>query len=214
VEGAAEAPAVRRRLWQLAGALVPRRRPGDFNQALMELGATVCARSGPRCQRCPLAPCCLARRAGREREVPPARRRRAPARLHLACALLERGGAVLVARRPPGGLFGGLWELPSAEVRPGDRPERALASAVSRRLGADVAVGALAAEVDRVLTHRLLRLSAYRCSATPWPGARAGLAWAPADALGELALPTAMRLLAAAAMAPPAVSVAGGRRAR
>ncbi|HET9551996.1 MAG TPA: A/G-specific adenine glycosylase, partial [Anaeromyxobacteraceae bacterium] len=72
VAGDPAAAPVRRRLQALAEALVDPVRPGDWNQALMELGATLCVKPAPRCERCPVAPLCEARRAGRERSVPPA----------------------------------------------------------------------------------------------------------------------------------------------
>ncbi len=215
VDGAPEAPDVRERLWALAGELVPAERPGDFNQALMELGATVCGKPAPGCGRCPVEALCGARRAGREREIPAARRRRQPTPLAMACAVIERDGALLVARRAPGGLFGGLWELPSAEVERGCDPRRALQGALRARLELEFDVGEVAGAVDRVLTHRLLRLTAYRCRAARAPRLCPGLAWARATDLERLGLATAMRQLVAVARSrtplSPTLSPLAGR---
>jgi A/G-specific adenine glycosylase len=195
--------ATRGRLWRLAAEVVPGaeggrgpHRPGDFNQALIELGATVCRKPAPDCRRCPLASLCEARRAGREREVPPSRRRPARRRLEIACALVERDGAVLLRRRPERGLFGGLWELPGAEVGPGEPAARAARRAL-RDLGLGGRTGEEIAAVLRPLSHRDLTLRAFRCSATgtarraPGPGVR----WAPWAELGGLGMATAMRKL-------------------
>lgn len=98
-----------------AGGLVHPERPGDWNQALMELGATVCAPRGPDCGVCPLARWCAARAAGTQLERPaPARKREVP-KARFVLAVLEREGEVLVRKRPTGGLLGGLWAFP--EVR-------------------------------------------------------------------------------------------------
>jgi A/G-specific adenine glycosylase len=193
IAGAPEEKGTRDALWTSAEELVPPERPGDFNQALMELGATVCVKPAPRCARCPWTGLCAARRSGREREIPAARRRREPKELAVACALVERGGAVLVARRPGRGLFAGLWELPSAVVLPGHDPRRVLAAELGSRLGLRLEPGEALAAVERVLTHRLLLLTAYRCRLRGAPGA--GARFVPTGALHGLALPTAMRAL-------------------
>ncbi|HEU4382604.1 MAG TPA: A/G-specific adenine glycosylase [Anaeromyxobacteraceae bacterium] len=194
-------PAARRtgeRLWALAGALLRgggrgHSRPGDLNQALMELGATVCRPGTPACGRCPLAALCGARRAGREQEVPRPRRRPARRRLEVACALVERGGRLLLVRRPAPGLFGGLWAPPCAEVPAGGSPRAALAKE-AHRAGLRLRVGRRAAAVERTLTHRDLVLVAYRCAA---PGAPVAgpWRWAARSWIPRLALPSAMRAL-------------------
>jgi A/G-specific adenine glycosylase len=158
VEEDVKSAAGQKRLWQLAGELVPAEAPGDFNQALMELGATVCAPAAPRCQDCPLHASCQARLAGRERELP-----RTPERtrdtdkpiLKTAAAWVERGGRILLARRAPEGLFGGLWELPQA-ARP------AALAHLLRDLG--LAWTAPPRPVHRhrqVLSHRRLAIDVY-----------------------------------------------------
>jgi A/G-specific adenine glycosylase len=162
VDGDPAAPGTRARLGALAEALVDPGRPGDWNQALMELGATVCGKPAPRCARCPVAPLCRARAEGREDQVPPARRRPARRGLTLACALVERGGEVLVLPRPTAGLFGGLLAPPAVEVTPGVDPRSALAEA-ARAAGLRLEVGEEVAAVDRELTHRALTLRGFAC---------------------------------------------------
>jgi len=103
-------------LRDIAGELVDPERPGDWNQALMELGATVCTPRGPTCGRCPLAEWCRARAAGTQEERPVAVSRKPPSRAVFAVAVMHDGGRVLLARRPEGGLLGGMWALPEVEV--------------------------------------------------------------------------------------------------
>ena len=111
-------PAPRARLAEwLRPHIASSRRPGDFNQAMMDLGATVCTPRAPACGACPLAAGCLARREGRQAEFPFRPPRRAvPTRVEAAALVRDAAGRVLVVRRPSEGLLGGLWELPGTAV--------------------------------------------------------------------------------------------------
>ena len=113
VAGAGSPAAGVRRLWELAERCTPARRVGAYTQAVMDLGALVCVRSRPLCDDCPLAPGCLARRTGRQQELPAARTARArPTRTVFMVVALDADGAVLLERRPESGVWGGLWCLP------------------------------------------------------------------------------------------------------
>jgi A/G-specific adenine glycosylase len=106
-----------KRLWQLSERCTPARRVADYTQAIMDLGATLCVRSRPRCEACPLAAGCRARRTGRQHELPasrsaPARRKRS---VFMVVALHE-DGSVLLERRPESGVWGGLWCLPEFDT--------------------------------------------------------------------------------------------------
>jgi A/G-specific adenine glycosylase len=119
--------AARARLKQTAETLLDRRRPGDFNQALMELGATVCLPRNPHCLLCPWRGPCQARRDGLENELPLKRRTREPVRQSLVLYLIEKGGRVLLRRRGDAeARLAGFWELPEARHLPGVRPGRLL----------------------------------------------------------------------------------------
>ena len=152
VEGAPGDPAREALLWRLAGILVDGPRPGDFNQSVMELGATVCVPASPRCASCPVARWCGALVKGRTGELPPPRRPTRRKRLELVVGLAQKRGAVLLARRPDGGLFGGLWELPSA-------PLAADATTALRPLvGPRAVIGPKLLVLERTLTHKDLVL--------------------------------------------------------
>jgi len=102
------------RLWRLAAEIVQSTTsPGDLNQALMELGATLCTPQAPSCQDCPFEESCAARAAGLERSIPPPRRRRAPVVVRQSIALVERRGRYLMRRRSKTGLLDDFWEFPS-----------------------------------------------------------------------------------------------------
>jgi A/G-specific adenine glycosylase len=161
VGGDPESPRVKRRLDALAGELVDRRRPGDFNQALMDLGAMTCLPRRPDCANCPLAASCRAFRTGRQADLSPSRARRRPPRVLLAVLRVERGGRLLLSRAPDGGLLGGMWGLPAVEVPNGEDPASALAEWGRRQLGARLEVGREVATVVRVLTHRRLEFRVF-----------------------------------------------------
>jgi A/G-specific adenine glycosylase len=141
--------------WRLAEALVPERDPDLFNQALMELGATVCTPRNPACPSCPVRLVCEVRKSGGDAEAFPAKRRRAAVREVRALAgFFARRGRVLLLRRPSRGLLGGLWELPNVEGRDPD----ALVAHVRARTGLESAPGAALGGLRHGFTHRALEL--------------------------------------------------------
>jgi A/G-specific adenine glycosylase len=161
VEGAQGDRARDQLLWRIAEALVMGAAPGDFNQSLMELGATVCTPASPACRDCPVASWCGALAEDRVGELPAAKKPASRKRLALAVAFALRQGTVLLARRPPGGLFGGLWELPSADLAEGG------GAALEALLGPGARVGALLAVISRTLTHRDLELHVHAVEMRP-----------------------------------------------
>ncbi len=112
IKGDPRRGAVEGRLWKLAEALLPRQHVGDFNQALMELGALICTARRPRCDSCPLARHCRARRLNLQEAIPPRARRPLPQYLEELAVVVQRGGKVLLAQRPTSGRWAGLWEFP------------------------------------------------------------------------------------------------------
>jgi A/G-specific adenine glycosylase len=198
LDGDVRSTPVVRQLWTLAVSLVPARAPGDFNQGLMELGATVCLPQNPQCERCPLADLCRARATGRQEELPvmPARRRAADLPLiDRAAVWIEERGALLLGRRPPTGLYGGLWELPQAS-RLEDIPA---ACGVEPALAGRRPVF----EHGQVLTHRRLRIRVWRATrrgalGRPDPRHYDQLAWQALPAVAALGLSAATAAILAA----------------
>lgn len=118
IEGYPGEAAVERRLWSLAQACTPERDLARYTQAIMDLGATICVRSRPRCALCPLQEDCQARLEGRQAALPTARPRKIrPQRAAHALIAMRADGAVLLERRPPAGLWGGLWTFPQFDDR-------------------------------------------------------------------------------------------------
>jgi A/G-specific adenine glycosylase len=115
----------RRWLWQAAEALLPARRAGAFNQALMELGALICTPTTPKCPDCPLAARCVARQQGLQESIPP----RPPApevtQVRESAVVVQRKGQVLLVQRPEGGRWAGMWEFPHGPLQDGEEHEDA-----------------------------------------------------------------------------------------
>lgn len=180
-----------------AAGLVDPERPGDWNQALMDLGATVCVPRAPRCDDCPLSAWCRARVAGTEAERPARGGRRAVRRVGFALAVLRDGASVLLERRPAAGLLGGMWAFPEREVRrdvgdtgAAERAVLALATALGAR---PLARAEPLAAYEHRFTHIHATYVPYLVSVD---GAGVGgddLAWVEPGAPTELALPVVQR---------------------
>jgi A/G-specific adenine glycosylase len=182
-----------------AAALVDPARPGDWNQALMELGATICTPRGPRCARCPVADRCRARAAGTQEERPAPAPRRAPRRAVFAVAVVHRGGRVLLERRPPDGLLGGMWSFPEVEVAT-DRDATTAVAAIGARLGVVLEGEDPPAEALPRQEHRFTHLHATyvphlveACPDPTKPPSDEGLVWLDLSDPGAVALPVAQR---------------------
>ncbi len=154
-----------RRLWALAAALVPDDAPGELNQALMELGATLCTPRGPQCPRCPLESACQAHRDGDPEALPRTRPKRVAPSVALVAVVATCVDGVLLARRAPSGLFGGLWEPPMVAAEGVASARGALAAlGVSRRAKLEDA-----GLVRHALTHRRLEICVQRARPRrPW----------------------------------------------
>jgi A/G-specific adenine glycosylase len=193
-EDVRSAPVVRR-LWGEAEGLVRGKSPGDLNQALMELGATVCTPRSPLCEVCPIAARCRARESGDPEAIPVKRPRPKPKRLEAAAAFLERRGKALAVRRPPRGLLGGLWELPGGELRATESPEEGLVRSLRDRVGLTLTGTEKLGIVRHVFTHRVLRLHVYRARGSAGRVRLTGFdahRWLPPARLEELPQSTLM----------------------
>jgi A/G-specific adenine glycosylase len=191
-------PAAKPELRRLAAELGDRSRPGDWAQAMMDLGAMVCRPKAPLCDRCPVAAACAARAAGEPEAYP----RRAPPkpkpRRFGVAYVVERGDAVALVRRPPRGLLGGMLALPSSDWR-----ERPLSEAEALAAAPIEAPWRNAGRIEHVFTHFALTLEVRRATsdASLDSGPDSGLdgaIWTPKAALS--ALPSVFRKAALTAL--------------
>ena len=128
-------------LWAAAEALLPTRRAGDFNQALMELGALVCTPAAPRCPDCPLAADCVARRLGRQESIPTRTPPPEPVSVREAAVVVRRGEEVLLLQRPPEGRWASLWEFPHGPLAAGESADEAAARLLPELTGLRARLG-------------------------------------------------------------------------
>ena len=180
-------PAAKEEIRPRAAELVPQQRAGDYAQAMMDLGATICTPRAPRCMLCPLSDTCLARRMEIAEDLP----RRSPkadkpTRRGLAFVLTRQDGAILLRKRPPRGLLGGMDEVPSSDWREG---KFVLAEAL-RQAPVDARWRTLDGVVRHTFTHFHLELVVARASE---PDKVDAGEWCSLDRLDERALPTVMR---------------------
>ena len=137
-----------KRLWQLARTYTPGQRVTDYTQAIMDLGATVCSRRRPKCDRCPLNADCLAYARGWQTALPvPRRKRRKPVRNARMMLIVDGFDCILLEKRPPNGVWGGLWSLP-------ELPHNTNAAAYCReRLGLDIVTSQTGDSFRHAFTH-------------------------------------------------------------
>lgn len=195
--GSPSAGALAARLWAEAEALVASDQAGDVNQALMELGATVCLpASMARCASCPLRARCVAHRQGTVAELPERARRAPPLVQTWAVALVRRRERFLVRQRGPTGLLHGLLELPTVELDPAsaadeDATRRALAAFLRAQLGLDARVGEELLRHRHAISNRRVTERVFQVSVR---GAAGGSArWLGEDSLRALPITTATR---------------------
>ncbi len=187
--------AARRRVERAGKAAVPARRPGEYNQALMELGSLACTPRDPKCDVCCLADVCRARRFGVTDSVPrPRRTRTRPGRA--ALAIVRRRRRILIAQRPPDGIWGGLWEFPNVELSGDDEAEVALQRLLRDEFGLEVEIGPELSRLAYGIMSRRISLTVHEAEAVR---GRTGLRsheaarWIRPDDLDGYALPAPHR---------------------
>lgn len=187
-------------LWKLAERLLPHRRAGKFNQALMDLGATVCAPRRPACVVCPLRTGCAARQLGIQERLPAKRKKKKAPHHQVAVRVIWKKNKILIAQRFAKDLLGGLWEFPGGHREGGEALTKCVAREVREELGITVAVGEEFAVVQHAYSHFRITLHAFHCR---WLRGRpraigcAAWKWVARRDLSRYAFPTANRKIIA-----------------
>ena len=176
-------------LWAIAAKNLPKGKAGDFNQAMMDLGATICLPKNPRCWLCPLMGECEAQKLGVQEQRPVLKpKAETPHVVHAAAVIVRRFGnppheKVLLAKRPSKGLLGGMWEFPNGEVS-GD-PVRGLPKAIRTGYGLKVRAGEALTVVRHTYSHFRATVHAYRCELVERPK-KENLKWVKGAELGDV----------------------------
>ncbi len=169
-----------RAMWKLASEQLPMGRAGEYNQAMMDLGAMRCTPKAPRCFDCPLESGCQARQLGIQELRPVQNSKPVIPHYEVTAAVIQKDDQVLITRRPIHGLLGGLWEFPGGKRQPGEELPACLKREIREELGVEIRVGAQLGVYHHAYTHFRLTLHAYSChliSGEPQPIQVAGVAW-------------------------------------
>jgi len=154
-----------REIWSLAETHLPNGHAGAYNQALMDLGATICQPRNPRCSLCPLNEDCLAYQRGMTAELPAKRQKpRSPHHTVTAAVLTNQDHQVLIAQRPPEALLGSLWEFPGGKREAGESLKTCLKREIREELQCTIQVGKKLGVFQHTYSHFKVTLHAYHCS--------------------------------------------------
>ena len=154
--------AAKNALQQLADELLVKGEAGDFNEAMMELGATVCMPRNPDCAACPLSRVCLGRESGRPMDYPvKAPKKKVPHIVVGAAVVTDRKGNVLVAQRRSEDMLGGLWEFPGGKQEPGETIQQCIARELEEELGIHIEVGEFLITVRHAYSHFTMDMHTY-----------------------------------------------------
>ena len=191
IPGFPGAPQVLRALWRIAETLLPTRDAVAYTQGLMDLGATVCTRSQPRCGDCPVAADCVARSTDRIDRLPARRPKKLLPHRTVRVLVIERAGEILFERRPAAGIWGGLWSLPETA------PDDDVAQHCRARFGAAVVAGEALPPIEHGFTHYRLTIVPQRIGVRSWPprAEAPGLAWLTREDARGAALPAPIKRL-------------------
>ncbi|MGB3241116.1 MAG: A/G-specific adenine glycosylase [Geitlerinemataceae cyanobacterium] len=182
-------------LWQLSQTLLDSQNPRDFNQALMDLGATLCTPKNPGCLLCPWRMSCQAYNLEKQSEIP-MRETRAPLphkQIGVAVIWNDRK-QILIDRRLESGLLGGLWEFPGGKIEPGETIEACIVREIQEELGIEIEVGEHLMTIDHAYTHFRVTLNVYHCryvSGEPRAIECQEVRWVKLDELDEFPFPKA-----------------------
>ena len=150
-----------KKLWVLADDLLPKGRASDYNQAVMDLGATVCTPASPKCIECPVNQLCEANKKNEQSKYPIMLEKPVVPHIDVCAAIIVRDGKVLIARRPSKGLLGGLWEFPGGKVEMGETHTEALVREIKEELGTVITAIELFGTYKHAYTHFKVTLQAW-----------------------------------------------------
>ena len=182
-------------LWRLSTELLDAQNPHDFNQALMDLGATVCTPKNPSCLLCPWQSRCQAFHLNQQTQIPMSETRSPLAHKQIGVAVIwSQEGQILIDRRRQDGLLGGLWEFPGGKIEPGETVEDCIKREIREELGIEILVGDRLITLDHAYTHFRVTLNVHDCrylSGEPQPIECDEVRWVTLAELDQFPFPTA-----------------------
>ena len=193
IQDAIDLPMAREKLWSLAEALVPAKGAGDFNQAMMELGALVCLPRGPRCLVCPVVELCEAAKRQVSEAYPVKGARKKPRGVRHHILAIESGGAFLFQRRPATGLWSNMWQLATIEAMEGQAEAQAIAAWVKETCGVTIAQPQRVESFTHQTTHRTIEFVLWRARARRRKRDSDAAVWRKLDEVDDLPMSNPQR---------------------
>jgi A/G-specific adenine glycosylase len=191
-----------KQLWQLSEALLDREHPREFNQALMDLGATVCTAKKPDCNNCPWIPHCQAYNQGIQFQLPMREISSPLPHKNIGVAVIwNEQGQILIDRRRPEGLLGGLWEFPGGKIELGETVEECIKREILEELAIEIEVGDRLISIDHAYSHFRVTLTVHHCrylTGIPRPLECDEIRWVTLDEIDQFPFPKANSQIIAA----------------
>lgn len=182
-------------LWQLSDELLDPDNPRDFNQALMDLGATICTKSKPKCLLCPWRSHCQAYHQGKQDQLPMRENSTPIPHKKIGVAVIyNETNQILIDRRPSEGLLGGLWEFPGGKIEPNETVEDCIKREILEEIGIEIEVGEHFLSLDHAYTHFKVTLVVHFCrylSGEPKPIECEEIRWVTLDEIDSFPFPKA-----------------------
>lgn len=182
-------------LWQISEQVLDPQHPRDFNQAIMDLGATLCTRHNPACLLCPWQAHCAAYNQNAATDFPMTESRKPIPHKQIGVAVItDSKGQILIDRRKQEGLLGGLWEFPGGKIEPGESVEECVSREIKEELGIEIEVGDRLITIEHAYTHFKVTLNVFNCkhlSGEPQPIECDEVKWVTLDEIDEYPFPKA-----------------------
>lgn len=184
---------------EIADSIIPGESPGDFNQAVMELGATICTPKNPECSSCPLSIDCVAYKTAETEIIPYKSPRKKVPHHQIGVGIIENSkGELLIALRPDDAMLGGLWEFPGGKKEKGESIEKTVERELHEELGVTVDVGEKFMDLKHAYSHFKITLHAYWCiirEGIPKPKSSTELKWVTLEKIDDYPFPKANKVL-------------------
>lgn len=190
---------VKSEIQDIADSLIPEDSPGDFNQSVMELGATICTPKNPLCSSCPLSVDCAAYKTAETDIIPYKSPRKKVPHHQIGVGLIKNSeGKLLIALRPEDAMLGGLWEFPGGKKEKGESIKKTVERELHEELGVRVEVGDKFMDLKHAYSHFKITLHAYWCTikrGTPKPKSSTDLKWVTLEEIDDYPFPKANKVL-------------------
>jgi len=167
IEDPVNKPKAYKQFKAIAATLLDRKQPGNFNQAIMELGALICKPANPACEQCPVQTDCVSYQRDCVAAFPKKEKRKPVPTRRMVAGVIRKKDRLLITRRKPEGLLGGLWEFPGGELHPGEDAAAGCIRTIGEKTGLKVDIDKHLTRVNHAYTHFKILLEVFTCRVRP-----------------------------------------------